>query len=163
MLGNLLYRLLSDRTFRDALAEDPDLIPRAVEESLRLEAPVAFLMRTAREDGELGGCPVYRGEHLMLHIGAANRDPEVYDDPESFRLDRVDPPPHLAFGVGPHICLGNHLTRLVGRVVLEEMLAVLEDQPIRLAEGFKWECVNHLQEYGPERLDVEVGEVAGAT
>ena len=154
MLGNLLYRLLTDASFERALREDADLIPKAVEESLRLEAPVTFLMRTAREEGEIGGCPVHRGEHVMLHIGAANRDEEAYPDPESFRLDREDPPEHLAFGIGPHICLGNHLTRLVGRVVLEEMLEVLASARVSLAPGFEWECVNHLQEYGPERLPV---------
>ena len=157
MLGNLFYRMLTDAGFTAALREDATLIPKAVEESLRLEAPVTFLMRTAREDGELGGCPIQAGDHIMLHIGAANRDPEVYPDPESFRLDREDPPEHLSFGIGPHICLGNHLTRLVGRVALEELLAVLAERDVKLAPGFTWECVHHLQEYGPERLDVVVG------
>lgn len=92
----------------------------------------------------------------MLHIGAANRDPEVYPDPESFRLDRENSPEHLAFGIGPHICLGNHLTRLVGRVVLEEFLAIHPAHSVELAPGYTWECVNHLQEYGPERLDVVI-------
>ena len=92
----------------------------------------------------------------MLHIAAANRDEEVYPDPESFRLDREDPPEHLSFGIGPHICLGNHLTRLVGKVVLEEALAVLDSREICLVPGFEWECVNHLQEYGPESLPVEI-------
>ncbi|MGB0620356.1 MAG: cytochrome P450 [Myxococcota bacterium] len=156
MLGNLLYRILTDADFAQALRDDASLIPKAVEESLRLEAPVTFLMRTAREDGELGGCPIHQGEHMMLHIGAANRDPEVYPDPEAFRLDREDAPEHLAFGVGPHICLGNHLTRLVGRVVLEEFLSISAERDVTLAPGFAWECVNHLQEYGPERLDVVV-------
>ena len=156
MLGNLLHRLLTDADFEAALREDAALIPAAVEESLRLEAPVTFLMRTARDDGELGGCPIHRGEHMMLHIGAANRDPAVYPDPETFRLDRDDPPEHLAFGIGPHICLGNHLTRLVGRVVLEEFLRARDEHRVQLAPDFTWECVNHLQEYGPERLDVVV-------
>lgn len=156
MLGNLLYRLLTDEHFESALRADSLLIAKSVEESLRLEAPVTFLMRTARAQGQIGGCPVQKGEHIMLHIAAANRDSEVYPDPDSFRLDREDPTEHLAFGVGPHICLGNHLTRLVGRVALEEMLAVLASATVSFAPGFKWECVNHLQEYGPESLPVEV-------
>ncbi len=157
MLGNLLHRLLTDEGFGAVLREDAGLIPKAVEESLRLEAPVTFLMRTAREDGELGGVPIRAGEHIMLHIGAANRDPDVYPDPESFRLDREDPPEHLSFGLGPHICLGNHLTRMVGRVVLEAFLEATAETNVSLVPGFEWECVNHLQEYGPERLDVVVG------
>jgi cytochrome P450 len=156
MLGNLFYRLLSDSTFGTALRSGADMIPRAVEESLRVEAPVTFLFRTAREDGEIGGCPVQHGEHVMLGIGAANRDEEVYPDPESFRLDREDPKEHLSFGVGPHICLGNHLTRMIGRIALEEFLAVTEVHALELAAGYEWECVNHLQEYGPDRLPVVV-------
>jgi len=156
MLGNLFYRLLSDSTFGSALRSGADMIPRAVEESLRVEAPVIFLFRTAREDGEIGGCPVQHGEHVMLGIGAANRDEEVYPDPESFRLDREDPKEHLSFGVGPHICLGNHLTRMIGRIALEEFLSVTEAHAIELAAGYEWECVNHLQEYGPDRLPVVV-------
>lgn len=154
MLGNLLYRLIEDRGFETALRGDAGLIPKAVEESLRLEAPVSFLFRTAREPGEIGGCPVHQGEHVMLGIHAANRDGEVYPDPDNFRLDREDPPEHLSFGIGPHVCLGNHLTRMIGRVVLEEMLDVMESRRPRLVDGFEWQCVDHLMEYGPERLPV---------
>ncbi len=156
MLGNLIYRLLSDEGFEAALREDTALIPRAVEESLRLEAPVTFLMRRAREDGEIGGTRVYAGEHIMLHIAAANRDEAVYPDPETFRLDREGPPEHLSFGIGPHVCLGNHLTRMVGRVALEEILALMAEARVSLAPDFVWECVQHLQEYGPERLPVRI-------
>jgi len=156
MLGNLFYRLLTDESFGSALRGNAELIAKSVEESLRLEAPVTFLMRRARDDGQIGGCPVHKGEHIMLHIAAANRDSEVYPDSESFRLDREDPPEHLAFGVGPHVCLGNHLTRMIGRIVLEEMLVVLDSASVTLAPGFEWECVNHLQEYGPETLPVEI-------
>jgi len=156
MLGNLLYRLLTDKKFESALRANPELIAKSVDESLRLEAPVTFLMRTALGESEIGGCPVHKGEHIMLHIAAANRDEEAYPDPDSFRLDREDPPEHLSFGLGPHVCLGNHLTRLIGRVVLEEILAVLDSASLVLAPGFEWECVDHLQEYGPESLPVEV-------
>lgn len=156
MLGNLLHRLLVDREFERALRADASAIERAVDESLRLEAPVTFLFRTAREEVEIGGCPVHRGEHVMLGIAAANRDPAVYEDPDSFRIDRSDPPEHLAFGFGPHVCLGNHLTRMIGRVVLEEVLARFAPGQLCLAPGFEWVCVDHMQEYGPERLDVVV-------
>ena len=156
MLGNLLYRLLEDPEFVRLLREDRARIAKAVEESLRLEAPVAFLMRTAREETELGGCPIHAGEHVMLHIGAANRDETVYPEAEAFRLDRDEPPEHLSFGVGPHICLGNHLTRMIGRVVLEEVLEITTRKRIALRPGYVWECVNHLQEYGPENLPVVV-------
>lgn len=158
MIGNLLYRLLTDRAFESALRRDDANIDRAVEESLRYEAPVAFMWRTARADSRIGGVPVFKGEHIMCHITAANRDEAAYPDGESFRLDRVDPPEHLAFGSGPHLCLGNHLTRLIGRAVLEEMLALMAKSRVELEPGFVWQCVNHLQEYGPEHLPVRVSK-----
>ena len=156
MLGNLLYRLLDDPAFSAELRRDATNIPRAVEETLRLEAPVTFIFRTAREEGEIGGCPVHSGEHIMLSISAANRDETVYEGADQFRLDREDAPEHLAFGFGPHVCIGNHLTRMIGCVVLEEWLERFPPAVLRLADGFEWECVNHLQEYGPEHLEVVV-------
>ncbi len=162
MLGNLLYRLLTEPEFERALRSDAENLPRAVEESLRLEAPVTFLMRTAREDAEVAGERIYAGEHVMCHIGSANRDESVFADADMFRLDRAGEPPHLGFGVGPHICLGNHVTRVIGRIVLEEMLQLQDATRISLEPDFEWKCVNHLQEYGPENLPVHVSKV-GAT
>ncbi|NQZ95388.1 MAG: cytochrome P450 [Myxococcales bacterium] len=156
MLGNLLYRLITDDGFANALRENRELIPNAVEESLRFEAPVTFLFRTAREDGDIGGCPVHRGEHVMLGIASANRDETFYENAGEFVLDRPVDTPNLAFGIGPHICLGNHLTRMVGKVVLEEALDRFAPGTLRLADGFVWECVDHIQEFGPETLSVVV-------
>jgi cytochrome P450 len=156
MLGNLLYRLLSDRDFDATLRSDRAKIPAAVDESLRLEAPVTFLFRKARVDTELGGCPVHAGEQVMLGMAAANRDESVYPDAESFRLDREHPKAHLAFGLGPHVCLGNHLTWMIGRVVLEEVLDRFAPGQIRLPNDFEWVCVDHIQEYGPEHLPVTI-------
>jgi cytochrome P450 len=157
MIGNLLYRYLDDTTgFARAIRQDLSLVPLAVDESLRHEAPVLFLFRTARVDTTIGTCPVRQGEHLMLGIGAANRDGAVFAAPDEFRLDRRNEPEHLAFGAGPHLCLGNHLTRMVGKVVLEEILTTFGPGALRLAPGYKWECVDHLLEYGPESLDVIV-------
>src|SRR5262249_9115765 len=120
MIGNLYYRLLTNEDgFEDMLRTDASKIPVAVEESLRFEAPVTFLMRTAKADAVIGGCPVHQGEHIMMGIASAGRDELVYPDANRFRLDRVDPVEHLAFGAGPHLCIGNHLTRMVGKVVLE--------------------------------------------
>lgn len=157
MIGNLLYRYLTHPDdFAEVLRADRDLIPAAVEESLRHEAPVLHLFRTAQADTELGGCPVKAGTHLMLGIGAGNRDGSVYPDPSEFRLDRDGQPEHLSFGVGPHLCLGNHLTRMVGAVVLEEVLDRFGPGVLQLAPDFEWECVNHPLEYGPESLDIVV-------
>lgn len=157
-IGSLLYRYLREPDgFAAAIAADRSLIPAAVEESLRLEPPVLFMFRHATEDTQLGGCPIAAGEHMMLSIASANRDESVYEEPGQFRLDRKDPVEHLAFGFGPHLCLGNHLTRMVGRVVLEEMLDRCPPGAAALAPGFEWVCVDHMLEYGPERLDAVVG------
>ena len=99
----------------------------------------------------------------MLGIGAANRDERVYADAEEFRLDRSGEPEHLAFGAGPHLCLGNHL-HPHGRQGRARGGARPRSRPdpLRLADGFEWECVDHMLEYGPERLDVVVaGGAAG--
>jgi cytochrome P450 len=160
MVGNLLYRFLTHGTdFASVLAADRALVPVAVEESLRHEAPVSFLFRRVVGDTVLGGCPVQAGEHIMMGIASANRDDSVYPDASSFRLDRSGAPEHLAFGAGAHLCLGNHLTRMIGKVVLEEVLDRFgPGGPFRLelAPGFAWVCVDHMLEYGPETLDVVV-------
>ena len=70
--------------------------------------------------------------------------------------DRSGEPEHLAFGAGPHLCLGNHLTRMIGRVILEEVLDRFTPGQLQLVDGFVWECVNHPLEYGPEHLPVHV-------
>jgi cytochrome P450 len=157
MVGNLLYRYLTDLDgFATTLAADQSLIPAAVEESLRIEAPVAFLFRTAIDDIEIGGCPISKGEHVMMGIASANRDDEVFPDGSSFRMDRDNTKKHLAFGAGPHLCLGNHLTRMVGKVVLEEMLEIMPPGTVSLVPDFQWSCVQHPMEYGPETLEVTI-------
>jgi hypothetical protein len=155
MIGNLLYRYVTDVPgFAQAIADDRTRIPAAVEESLRFEAPVTFLFRSALEETEIGGCPVHQGDHVMMGIASANRDDAVYPEAGEFKLDRENPPEHLAFGAGPHLCLGNHLTRMVGKVVLEEMLHLFPPGALELAPGYEWHCVAHPLEYGPESLDV---------
>jgi cytochrome P450 len=157
MIGNLLYRYVTDVDgFARVIDADCSLIPAAVEESLRLEAPVAFLFRTALDDSEIGGCPVAKGEHLMMGIASANRDDSVFPEGGEFRLDRDNTRKHLAFGAGPHLCLGNHLTRMVGKVILEEMLDLFPPGTLQLAPGYEWKCVAHPLEYGPESVDVIV-------
>jgi cytochrome P450 len=157
MIGNLLYRYLTDEgSFATVLRNDRTLIPAAVEESQRFEAPVTYLFRTSREEVTLGGCPIHAGDHIMMGILSANRDETVYADANEFRLDRSGEPEHLAFGAGPHLCLGNHLTRMIGRVILEEVLDRFAPQQLRLVDDFEWECVDHPLEYGPEHLPVLV-------
>lgn len=154
MLGNLFHRLLTDAEFETTLRREPAKIPAAVDESLRLEAPVTFLR--ARHDTAIGGCPILGGEQIMMGMAAANRDESVYPDADQFRLDRETPKAHLAFGLGPHVCLGNHLTWMIGLVVLEEFLAGFAPGRVRHVDGFEWKCVDPIQEYGSDALPVRV-------
>ncbi|MFC5748114.1 cytochrome P450 [Actinomadura rugatobispora] len=106
---------------RRRLAEDPALIPGAVEELLRFEPPAPHGARHVTRDVEIHGRVVPAGSAMLLLMGAANRDERRYPDPDTFDVHRP-PGPHLTFGVGAHFCLGAALARLEGRVALEEVL-----------------------------------------
>jgi cytochrome P450 family 142 subfamily A polypeptide 1 len=118
------------------LREDPSLLPRAVEEMLRWVSPIANMNRTATADQELGGRRIREGDRLLLLYPSANRDADVFPEPDRFDVGRT-PNPHLAFGgFGTHFCLGASLARLELRVMFEELLrelpplALVEDGPL---------------------------------
>lgn len=117
---------------RDLLIERPELIDTAVDEIIRFVSPVLSFTRTANEDHELAGKQVKAGDRLLLLYQSANRDETVFEAPDELRIDR-SPNPHLAFGAGPHFCLGANLARLEVRTVFEELFTHLHD--IRVAEG----------------------------
>jgi cytochrome P450 len=106
---------------RRELAEDPDLIPGAIEELLRYESPSPVQARYVTRDVEHHDQKVAAGSVLLLMNGAANRDDRHFEDPDRFDIHRAQQQ-HLAFGYGIHFCLGSHLARLEGRVALEEVL-----------------------------------------
>jgi cytochrome P450 family 142 subfamily A polypeptide 1 len=106
---------------RRALAADPSRIPVAVEECIRWVSPVFNMARTATRDVERHGRTIPAGDQVLLSYQAANRDPRVFADPDTFDAAR-DPNPQIAFGLGTHFCLGASLARLEVRVVLEELL-----------------------------------------
>jgi cholest-4-en-3-one 26-monooxygenase len=116
---------------RQTLIDDPAKIPVAVEECLRWVTPIISFRRTATSDYELHGEKIREGDSVLLFYGSANRDPEVFDNPDVFDVER-NPNPHLAFGFGPHFCLGAQLARLEIKVTLEEVLRRLPD--LRLAD-----------------------------
>jgi len=103
------------------LAEHPSQLTRAIEELLRFVSPVQHFRRTAVKDTLLGDQLVRAGDKVVVWYGAANRDPAVFSDPHQLDLTR-DNNPHLAFGIGPHFCLGAHLARLELSTMLEELL-----------------------------------------
>ena len=109
----------------ERLRRDPTLLPSAVEEILRWTSPVVHFVRTATADVELESQKIRAGDALALFYPSANRDEDVYPDPFAFRVDRR-PNPHIAFGVGEHICLGAHVARLELRVIFAHLLRRLE-------------------------------------
>jgi cytochrome P450 len=104
------------------LRAHPERMPTAVEEMLRWWTPVMTFRRTATADCELGGQRIAEGDKVVVSFASANRDETVFDDPDTFDLRR-QPNPHLAFGHGPHFCLGAHLARVQVRALFDEVLA----------------------------------------
>ncbi|MCY3805160.1 MAG: cytochrome P450 [bacterium] len=132
-IGSALLYLERHPDERRRLAADASLLPAAVDEFLRFEAPVQGFARTVTRDIQIGGCPIPAGETVFLLWGSANRDPEAFESPADVVLDRR-PNRHLTFGVGGHRCLGSHLARVEMRVVLAEALNRLGDYTVLHAE-----------------------------
>ena len=109
----------------DRLRSDLSLMPNAVEEFLRWVAPVKHFARTATEDVELGGRTVRKGEQVVVFFASACRDEEIFENPFEFRIDR-EPNKHLAFGTGPHLCLGMYLARMEIKSFFEQLLPRLD-------------------------------------
>jgi cytochrome P450 len=104
------------------LRDDPSLIPGMVSEIIRWVAPVIHMRRTAKEDAELGGKQIKKGDKVVMWYVSGNRDPEAIDDPDNFIIDRPRPRQHLSFGFGIHRCVGNRLAELQLRILWEEIM-----------------------------------------
>jgi cytochrome P450 len=105
--------------------QDPDLVPHLVNEALRWASPVKQFTRRATEDYVLRGQRIRKDDRLALLYQSANRDTDVFDDPDSFQIDRR-PNKHIAFGYGPHMCIGQHLAKLELRIMFEELVPRIE-------------------------------------
>ncbi len=124
-LTGMMQLLIENPEARQALVDDPSLIPDAVEEALRLTSPVLSFLRTATEDTELRGVSIKQGEKVLMIYGSANRDAEAFENPDVFDIHRK--PHHLAFGIGNHFCMGANLARMELRVAFEEILRRFPD------------------------------------
>jgi cytochrome P450 len=122
MLASGLLTLLDHPDQLAMLRADPALIGSAVEEILRYQNPLHYFRRTATADTELHGVPIKRGDKVAMIYTSANRDEDVFADPQQFDITR-HPNPHLSFGIAEHFCLGVHLARLEGKIFFEELLA----------------------------------------
>jgi cytochrome P450 len=117
LIGNGMYTLLKHPEETAELREKPDLIRSAVEELLRFESPVQFTARVLKEDMEVCGQRIPKRWSILCMLGAANRDPKQFKDPNQLDLKRLNNQ-HLAFSAGPHFCIGNQLARLEGQIAL---------------------------------------------
>jgi len=131
LIGNGLLALLREPEQLGRLRADPSLLDTAIDELLRFDGPVQATIRAATEDVEIGGQEIEEGSMLIVGIGAANHDPEVFENPERLDVGR-NPNPHLAFGLGAHFCLGAPLARLEGEIAFAALLERFAD--ISLAE-----------------------------
>jgi cytochrome P450 len=132
--GNLILMLATQPGLESLLRNKPELIPAAIEETLRLEPPVTALSRACTAAAEIGGQAIPAGERVMINFSAANRDPGVFEQPDEFILDRPRNR-HLSFSGGPHRCIGSNFARMSLRVMIEEVLARMESIELATAEG----------------------------
>ena len=132
LLGGVAHYLATHPQDRKRLADDPALHPKAVEELIRYYSSILALGRTATRDTEAVGQPIKEGEMVMLAYAVAARDPRIFENPNEIILDR-EIPTNIAFGYGPHRCIGNQLARLNAVTALGEILRRLPD--LQMAEG----------------------------
>lgn len=122
LISNAVLCLIEHPDQLAQLRANPACLPAAIEEVLRYRSPLQWMYRVVREDVDFFGTAVPAGGMVLAVIGAANRDPAAFSDPDRFDIAR-DPNPHLAFGHGPHFCLGAPLARLEARIALADLLA----------------------------------------
>jgi cytochrome P450 len=106
---------------------DLGLLPNMVHEAIRMVSPVIYMRRTAKEDTELRGQKIAEGEKTIMYYSAANRDPEVFVDPDRFDVRRANAKDHVAFGWGPHVCLGQRVANMQLEAVYRQILARFPD------------------------------------
>jgi len=138
LLSSGIKELLTQHEAWEAICADPERIPAAVEELLRLSAPVFAWKRRTKRPAVVGDVTLPEGTNLLLLLGSANRDEHVFADPDRIDLQRGNASRHLSFGLGIHFCLGAPLARLEARVVLEELTRRLGPDA-RLVEGQRFD------------------------
>ena len=150
-IGSAMWHLATNAEDRQRLIAEPDLMPTALEELLRVYAPVTMARRVV-VDTEYEGCPIKAGERVLMNFPGANRDPEVFPDADKVILDRQQNR-HLAFGAGIHRCAGSNLARMELRVAIEEWLRQIPEFEIADAAEVTWAGG---QVRGPRTLPITV-------
>jgi cytochrome P450 len=149
LIGNAVTALLDHPSELARLANDPSLVPAAVEEALRYDSPVQVVFRTATQDVELAGTRIPKGAYVAPLLGSANRDERQFPDPDRFDIAR-NPQGHVGFGFGKHFCLGASLARLEARIAI----AALAPELLRLERQGPREVVDSFLVRGPRRLEL---------
>jgi len=120
-MANALHQLLSNRSQWEIICKDPSLIPGAVEEVLRFDSPVVGWRRKATQEVDINGTTIPAGGQILLLLGSGNRDETIFENADHFNITRPNAHQHLSFGKGIHTCLGNTLSRMEIRIVLEQL------------------------------------------
>jgi cytochrome P450 len=149
-MASLFCRVAADAKLRDRLIVDRSLVPRVVEETIRLDTPLHGFRRRTRQAIAIGGTDIPVDSDVLLVYAAANRDPDKFADPDTFDLDRK-PNPHLGFGFGIHTCVGAPVARMELRIALNRVLDRIPDVrivgpvPESAFVGGKLATINELQ------------------
>jgi cytochrome P450 len=154
MLGNVLILLISNPYEMARARADRSVVHGAIEEALRLEAPVQWNLRLAKRDVDLSGQTVKAGSFVLMLYGAGNRDERHFPDPDTFDATRDNNRQHLAFGHGLHFCIGAPLARLEAQVAFEHLLARTRD--IQLDGDNPYDYADSLAFRGLDRLDIHI-------
>ena len=151
--ANGLKKLLSDREPWERLVANPSLIPNAVEEILRYDSSIFAWRRIATNDTEIAGMPIPEGGKVLILMGSGNRDPDMFEDPETFDPARRNARRHLGLGHGAHFCMGAPLARMEMKVILEELVRRLPHMRLKPDQQFSY--IRTLTFRGVQRLEVE--------
>ena len=152
-IGSSLWHLATHKEDRERLLREPELIDSAVEEFLRFYSPVT-MARVLHEDYEYKGCPMHKGDRVLMAFPAANRDPKAFDDADKFIIDR-EHNRHVAFGAGIHRCAGSNLARMEMRVAIQEFLARVPHFELDPAGEVTWAGG---QVRGPRNIPIRITE-----
>jgi cytochrome P450 len=152
--GGLLALMENPDPYAWLMADFDARLGTAREELLRWTSPVIYMRRTARRDAVLGGKQVREGDKVVMYFGSANRDPEAFERPDSLSLDRAENA-HIAFGTGPHGCLGQHLARIEIDAMLKEVLSRMT--AFELAAAPEWLPSNFIS--GPKTMPVRFRKI----
>lgn len=153
LISNSMRVLLAHPEAYQALIDDPEKIPGAIDEVLRFSGSIVAWRRKATRDAEIGGVAVPKDSGVLVLMGSANRDPSVFPEPDVFNIERDNARNHMSFGYGIHFCLGNLLAKLQAKVALEEITQKVPS--LRLMEGAHINFLDNLSFRVPTSVPVE--------